>query len=452
MEDANGFDFSQFKRWYSQAGTPELEVKTSYNREKSEFRLVIKQSCPETPSQEKQEKKKPFFMPVVVALLSRESGKTIIEDSLTVKKEEEEFVFSSIEEPVACSFLRNFSAPVKVNMTRDEDELAFLMAHDGDPFNRWDAGQQLALKGIMDGITGWNSGSSFKVSPVFHEAFALLLADKQADPAFLALALTIPAENWISQQMDVVDPEAVFRIRQSFRVQLGCERGSEMLELYHQLASDRPYCYSAMDAGRRSLRNCLLKYLLSVSENDTGGGNFVEIGLGEKQYHEADNMTDKTAALIAVVNADREAGDILLADFYKSGKDDPLVVDKWLSVQAACTLSGTIERVKSLTAHPSFSIDNPNKIRSLIGAFCSANHWQFHATSGEGYVFLTDHIITLDSLNPQIAARLLTPLTLWRRYDKSRREMMRAQLIRIRDQKKKTLSADVGEIVNRSLG
>lgn len=448
MEDANSFDLSQFKRWYSQAGTPELEVETSYNEDEREYRLAIKQSCPATPGQERKE---PFFMPVNIALLLKKNGETILEETLTVDKEKEEFVFSGIDEPVACSFLRDFSAPVKVNMARREDELAFLMACDSNHFNRWDAAQQLAMKGMLDGVSAWGAGSSFKVAPAFHEPFALLLADKQVEPAFLALALTIPTENWISQQLDVVDPEAVFSTRQSFCFQLGSEHRDALLARYQQLGSDRPYYYSSSEAGRRSLRNCLLRYLLSVSEEDGvgEGERNVDIALGEAQYHEADNMTDKISALAAVVNAKREAGDRLLADFYKTWEDEPLVVDKWLSMQATCTLAGTLARVKSLTAHSAFSLKNPNKIRSLIGAFCSANHRQFHARSGEGYVFLADYIITLDSLNPQIAARLLTPLTSWRRYDQSRRDLIKTQLIRIRD--KKDLSADVGEIVSRSL-
>lgn len=446
MEDANGFDLSRFKRWYSQAGTPKLEVKTIYDKDRREYRIVINQSCP-APSSQKINK--PFFMPVRIGLLSMESGETILAETLTLSREKEEFVFSGIDHPVICSFLRDFSAPVRVDMARSDDELAFLMAHDSNPFNRWDAGQQLAMKGIMDGVCRWNSGSSFKVAPEFHRAFARLLSDCRAEPAFLSLALAIPTENWISQQLDVVDPEAVFKVRQSFCFQLGLEHRDALLERYHQLGDDRPYYYSASEAGRRSLRNCLLKYILSVSEGGRSEENNQDIGLGEKQYYEADNMTDKTAALAAVVNASRESGDSLLADFYQAWQDEPLVVDKWLSMQAVCTLKGTIERVKNLTAHPAFSLKNPNKIRALIGAFCSANHCQFHAESGEGYVFLADHIITLDSLNPQIAARLLTPLTMWKRYDQLRQDLIQTELARIRD--KKNLSPDVGEIVDRSL-
>ncbi len=446
MEDANGFDFSRFKRWYRQAGTPELEVKTSYDGDSGEYRFFVNQSCSATPGQDH---KKPFFIPVKIALLSVDSGETIMEETLELSQEKEEIVISGIDRPVICSFLRDFSAPVKVKMVRAEDELAFLMVYDSDPFNRWDASQQLAMKVILDGIGRWDSHSSFQVAPWFHEAFALLLADEQAEPAFLALALTIPTENWISQHLDIVEPEVVFHIRQSFCCQLGYEHHDALLDRYHELVNDRAYCYSAPEAGRRSLRNCLLRYLLSVSENSRAGGENKNISLGEKQYHEADNMTDRTAALTAVVNADREAGDRLLADFYQSWQDEPLVVDKWLAIQASCSLPGTIDQVKALTGHSAFSLKNPNKIRALIGTFCSANHWQFHAENGDGYNFLAGHIINLDSLNPQIAARLLTPFTMWRRYDQSRRDLIRAQLVRIGEQK--SLSADVGEIVDRSL-
>ncbi len=451
MEDANGFDLTQFKRWYSQAGTPKLTVETSYNQDTGEYRLTINQSCPPTPDQEKKE---PFFMPIAVALLSQENGETILKKTITISKEKEEFIFSGINQPVICSFLRDFSAPVKVSMNYSDDELAFLMMYDSNPFNRWDAGQQLAMQGLLSGIAHWSSYPSFKVDPAFHQAFALLLADQRAEPALLALALTIPTENWISQQLDLVDPEVVFKVRQLFCFQIGYEHRNILLTRYHELAYDSSdgdslFCYSASEAGRRSLRNCLLKYLLTVNEEGEAAESRQNLALGERQYHEADNMTDKTAALTAVVNADREAGDRLLADFYQKWQKEPLVVDKWLTIQATCTLPATLERVKALTAHPAFSLKNPNKVRALIGAFCAVNHWQFHAENGEGYAFLTEHIITLDAINPQMAARLLTPLTMWKRCDQSRRDLIRKQLVRIRS--RKNLSADVGEIVNRSL-
>ncbi len=443
MEDATGFDLGQFKRWYSQAGTPVLKVTPRYDRSKDRYTLLIAQSCPPTPGQDK---KKPFFMPVKIGLLD-ENGETFLEKTLLLRDQEQEFSFDGIAHPPVCSFLRDFSAPVKVEMERSEQELAFLMAHDSDPFNRWDAGQQLALQVLLSGISAYQRQEPFAVPDFFHQAFARLLADEQSDPAFLAQALTLPSENWIGQQLSVIDPEAVFVTRQEMRSQLSRQHLDLLLQKYSQLEADGPYVYTASEAGKRSLKNCILAYLLAA--DTTGTVDRQLLAFGENQYRTSDNMTDTLAALQGVVNGDRQLGDRLLADFYDQWQHDPLVVDKWLTLQATCCLPGTLARVQALIKHPAFSIKNPNKVRALIGAFCSANHHQFHADDGSGYLFLADQVLLLDAMNPQIAARLLTPLTLWRRYDSRRQERMLEQLRRIA--RTMTLSDDVGEIVGRSL-
>ncbi len=443
MEDATGFDLGRFKRWYSQAGTPVLRVTTEYDQSGQRYTVSIAQSCPPTPGQEK---KKPFFMPIKIGLLG-EPGETFCEKTLILQEHEQEFSFDGIPHPPVCSFLRNFSAPVKVEMERSEQELAFLMAHDSDPFNRWDAGQQLAMQVLLAGITAFRKRESFSVPEFYHHAFVCLLGDEQSDPAFLALALTLPSENWIGQQLPVIDPEAVFVIRQEMRSQLSRQHRDLLLQKYSQLEAKGSYVYTAAEAGRRSLRNCILAYLLCADTTGTVDRQLLTVG--ENQYRKSDNMTDKLAALQGVVNGDRNLGDSLLADFYEYWQHDPLVVDKWLTLQATCCLPGTLARVQALTEHPAFSIKNPNKVRALIGAFCSANHHQFHSEDGSGYRFLADHVLLLDPINPQIAARLLTPLTLWRRYDSRRQERMLEQLHRIA--RTRTLSDDVGEIVGRSL-
>ncbi len=445
MEDATGFDLGRFKRWYSQAGTPELTVNTEYKAAEHQYIVHLKQTCPSTPGQE-QKQKKPFFMPVKICLLT-ENGKTTYEQTLILEDESREFSFSGLKEQPVCSLLRNFSAPVKLNFARSVQELAFLMAHDTDPFNRWDAGQQLAMQVLLAGIKDFQQGKQVVIPDYFHQAFDLLLADEQADPSFLALALTLPGENWIGEQMSVIDPEAVFFTRQQMRRQLSLEHRDLLWECYHQYGSEDPYSYCAEEAGRRSLRNVILAYLLAAPGDDEIEQEVLATGV--EQYRQADNMTDVLAALRAVVNSDRRRGDELLADFYKKWRHDPLVVDKWLIMQATCSLPGTLTRVMKLTGHEAFSLKNPNKVRALIGAFCSNNHWQFHAKDGSGYRFLANQVLALDPMNPQIAARMLTPLTQWRRYDEIRQQQMLAQLERI--SKVATLSDDVGEIVNRSL-
>ncbi len=444
MEEASGADLSQFKRWYSQAGTPEITASQSYDAAACEFVLTLRQSCPPTPGQEEKE---PFYMPVVVGLLGGQGRDMELEDSVCIlKNREQEFRFRDVQEKPVLSLLRNFSAPVKVKSDLGDEDLAFLMAHDSDSFNRWDAGQQLGLKYLLAGISALQEGKQVRVPHLFHHAFDRIVCDEQTDPAFLAAALVLPTETWISQQLAVVDPEAVFQVRQEFRCQLSIEHRDNFFENYHSLGTEKSYHYCSAEAGRRVLRNCCLTYLLAAEPGEKIAAEL--LALGREQYKTADNMTDVSAALAGVVNADRAAGNELLADFYQKWQHDPLVVDKWLMLQATCILPGTLKRVQELMRHPAFSIKNPNKVRSLIGAFCS-NQQQFHAPDGSGYTFLADQIMVLDPMNPQIASRLVTPLTLWQRYDQARQDLMKSELERIAALP--GLSGDVGEVVGKSL-
>jgi aminopeptidase N len=240
---------------------------------------------------------------------------------------------------------------------------------------------------------------------------------------------------------------AVFTVRQQFRALLGQRLRPQLVQCYDDMHLQGPYQYSATDAGQRALRNCCLGYLLAVAPGDTIAPSLLE--LGTQQYRNSNNMSDTMAALSAVVNADLHAGTDLLADFYAQWQHDPLVVDKWLILQAGCTLPGTLERVRTLTTHPAFTYKNPNKVRSLIATFCATNHCQFHADDGSAYAFLADQVLLLDSLNPQIASRMITPLTQWRRYDALRQQLMHRQLERIADQPK--LSGDLREIVEKTM-
>jgi len=455
MVDANDTDLGDFKFWYSQAGTPILKVSGAYDAEKKEYHLQLSQHTSPTPGQEE---KKPLFMPVQIGLLGA-SGQdmTLSTDDRTVTgerspilrlgKEKQGFVFKDVPEQPVLSILRNFSAPVKVEMERSDEELAFLMAHDSDSFNRWEAGQQLILKYVLQQILVSQEAGKLQLPEIFVTAFKQLLLDREADPAFVALALNLPMENWIGEQMAVIDPDAIFAVLQFFRQQLAVRLKDEFLQVYQENTVAGPYHYSSDEAGRRSLKNTCLAYLLSP--NEWGEVSADLLTLAVSQYEKADNMTDKITALKAVVNGDRERGDKLLADFYGLWKDDPLVVDKWLTLQALCTLPGTLERVQELTVHPAFILKNPNKVRALIGAFCQGNQVHFHNRSGIGYSFLADFVLRLNSMNPQIAARQLTPLTTWKRYDSSRQSLIRAQLERILESE--GLSRDVSEVATKSL-
>ncbi|WP_319585304.1 aminopeptidase N [uncultured Desulfobulbus sp.] len=451
METAWGKDLTQFKCWYSQAGTPELTVAAEYNHTQQQVTLQVVQTCP--PTRESAEKL-PFFMPLAVGLLD-ETGNSMILDAsensstkvLILTEKKQAFVFPQIAARPTVSFLRDFSAPVKVVFEQSDVELSLMMAHDPDPFNRWDAGQKLALHHLLEQIERHQRGESIDVQEQLVRGLRNLLLDQDSDPAFLAMALVLPSENWIGQQMEVIDPVAIFTVRQQFRALIAQSLRQDLLQRYESLRLAGPYRYSAFDAGKRALRNGCLAYLLAPNLD-----GFVEPSLlqkGLQQYREADNMTDSIAALSCVINADLDAGTALLADFHTQWQYDPLVVDKWLILQAGCTLPGTLDRIKVLTTHPSFTYKNPNKVRSLIATFCATNHGQFHAADGSGYTFLGDQVCLLDELNPQIASRMITPLTQWRRYNAARQQLMRQQLERIGNQE--SLSDDVREVVEKSL-
>ncbi len=451
METAWGKELTQFKRWYSQAGTPEVTVQADYNSQTKQLVLTVAQSCPST---RESTHKLPFTMPLAVGLLDDKGNTIALKEGpnpttrvLVLSESSQEFVFDNIPSKPTVSFLRNFSAPVKVRFEQSEEELSRMMAFDPDPFNRWDAGQKLAMRYLLEQIEAFNQGKEIAVDERLITGLRNLLLDRNSDQAFLAMAMALPSENWISQQMEVIDPVAVYSVRQQFRALIARFLRIDMVQCYDSLHTTDPYRYSAHEAGRRSLRNICLAYLLAPTLEGKLEPCLLQRGVN--QYRQADNMTDAIAALGCVVNADLDTGKELLADFHGKWHHDPLVMDKWLILQAGCTLPGTLERVKELTTHPSFTFKNPNKVRSLIATFCATNHAQFHAADGSGYSFLGETICHLDTLNPQIASRMVTPLTQWRRYDQGRQQLMCAQLNHIGNQP--NLSDDVKEIVEKSL-
>jgi aminopeptidase N len=451
MEDASGADLSQFKRWYSQAGTPELHVSHAYDAKGKTYTLTIKQTCPPTPGQPVKE---PFHIPVAVGLLGEDGrdlplkldgetggqgdgGTKIIE----VRKQEETFLFRDVPHKPVPSVLRHFSAPVKVKLELTDNERLFLMAHDSDEFNRWDAGQQLEVRLLLDLIGDFQQGRALQLDRSFMSAFSATLESKMQDQAFQAFALSLPAEQYLSDFMDVIDPTAVHEARRFMQKTLAAELKETFHAVYYTNQDTGPYRVDQASVGRRSLKNICLAYLMELDEPGIRK-------LCMEQYRTAGNMTDAITALANLANADCPERQDALAAFYEKWKDDPLVLDKWLSIQALSRLPNAIEAVKGLTRHPSFNIKNPNKVRALIGAF-SANTVRFHDPGGEGYVFLADHVLTLDPMNPQIAARLVSAFTLWKRYDEKRKALMKAQLERILNAPK--LSKDVHEIVSKSL-
>ena len=451
MEDANNTDLGQFQRWYSQAGTPELQVTRSYNAKAKTYALTIRQTCPPTPGQPA---KKPFHIPIAIGLLGsygRDLPITLAKEThqegdkntivLHLRKEEETFFFPDIPEKPVPSILRHFSAPVKVKSDLTDDEHLFLMANDSDEFNRWDAGQQLAVNLLLNLVKDYQHGKTLKLDRNFVSAFIKTLESGMPDKAFQTVALSLPVESYLADFMHVIDPTAIFESRRFVQKTLATELKDTFLAVYYTNQDTGPYRVDQASIGRRSLKNICLAYLMELDEPGIRK-------LCMEQYRDAENMTDRVASLATLANFDCAERSDALASFYETWKDDPLVMDKWLSIQALSSLTTTLNTVKSLMANPAFNLKNPNKVRALIGAF-SSNAVRFHAPEGEGYAFLADQVLVIDDMNPQIAARLVSAFTMWKRYDEKRKALMRAELERILAAPK--LSRDVHEIVSKSL-
>lgn len=453
MEEASGRDLSQFKRWYTQAGTPRLTISDHFDAAQQIYTLTIRQCLPETPDGQE---KLPLHIPITVGLLGSEGeiplfmeGETGIpgtERVLELREAEQSFTFLNITEKPVPSLLRNFSAPVRLDYSYSRDDLLTLMRRDSDGFCRWDASQLLGTWVIQDAMAAYPDLESVSVDGRLVEACADLLRDTALDPAMVALMLRLPSEAYLSEIADCVRPDAIHASRNRVRQHLAEQLGGQLSAVYERLNSNESYEPSATQIARRSLKNTALGYL-SLLDSDEALERCVQ------QYRSADNMTDRLAALAAVINsthprADQRAGECLEA-FHNQFKDEPLAIDQWLSVQATCQKPDALDRVYALLKHPSFHLTNPNKVRSLIGAFCNQNLVNFHREDGAGYALLGEQICLLNSINPQMAARLLTPLTRWRKYEPARQDLMKTELARI--QALTNLSKDVYEVVSKSL-
>jgi aminopeptidase N len=411
MQDASGVDLAQFRRWYDVAGTPVLDCSGSFSG--NAFALTVKQSM--SP---------PFHIPLAVKIGPHERV-------LSVKEKEQTFRFENLSAKPVPSLLRGFSAPVILNYPYTEDELVHLLAHDDDPFNRWEAAQRLSAEIILK--------QQGKPSASFLSAIASVL--KERDPAFVAEVLALPSETFLAEQMAVVDPDALHAARNALRSALASHFKDLFLKIYREQNLEPPYSPDAASMGRRALRNAALAYLMELETEDV-------VALCYEQYGQSDNMTEQFAALAALANSNARQRAIALDSFYGKWQHEPLVVDKWLAVQAGSRLPATLARVRELLAHPAFDLKVPNKVYALIRTF-AANHVRFHAADGAGYAFLADQVLALDALNPQVAARMARGFDRWKKFDDSRKEKAKAQLERIRSAE--GLSKDVAEIVTKAL-
>lgn len=451
IEDATSTDLSQFKRWYSQAGTPQLFITQDYDAIHKHYRLTVRQSCPATPGQSE---KQPFQIPLALGLLDA-SGKELPltlagEENvvagtrvLNINAVEQVFEFVNVEQKPVPSLLRDFSAPVKIESDLSDEDYFFLMTNDSDAFNRREAGQQMAVKTIIALATDYQQNKPLLLDDSFVQAIEKTLTDTRLDKALIAAAMTLPSETYLSEFMRPIDPVAIHQARRFVMASLAQMLRPLLLVCYQANGQAGEYRLDADAIGRRALKNCCLSYLAALDDDEARK-------LCMAQFLAGENMTDVIAALGCLVNSEGPQRADALAAFYTSWKDDTLVVDKWLRLQAMCRLSDTLEHVKGLTRHPAFILKNPNKVRSLIGAFCAGNQSAFHALDGSGYRFLSDYVQKLDILNPQLAARMCNAFTQWQRYDVDRQQLMKEELERI--QQTEGLSRDVFEVISKSLG
>jgi len=447
--DVSGRDFfAQFMRWYAQAGTPEIKVEPHYDPRARTYRLDMTQTIPPTPNQPT---KQPMLIPLALGLVGKNGadlsltldGRPVPRAVIELREASQTFVFGDVSERPIPSINRGFSAPIKLSVPIEPDDLRFLAAHDGDPFNRWQAVQTLAMSLLTANAAVLRQGGAARDDDGLMAALGAILDDDKLEPAFVALNLAPPSEADIAREIGRdVDPDAVFAARRALRAAIGRKHTAALARTYDRMISRGPYSPDPQSAGRRALKNACLDLLATAADN-------AAIARAMTQYSGADNMTDRMAALETLGQHDRPERAAVLDDFYHRYADDPLIIDKWLALQATIPEPATLDRVQKLTAHPAFSMANPNRVRSLIGAFAQANHTQFNRADGLGYEFVADTVLTLDPKNPQVAARLMGAFRSWRALEARRRERAQATLRRVAAVT--TLSRDVHDIVARTL-
>ncbi|MFZ3237000.1 MAG: aminopeptidase N [Stellaceae bacterium] len=457
MQDASGVDLGRFKLWYAQAGTPEVTVEDHWDAASRSYELTVAQNVPPTPGQPE---KAPMLTPFAVGLLAadgtelpaRLEGETGAEDGgsesrtgtrvLALSEARQSFRFVDLPEAPVPSLLRGFSAPVKLKGV-PLGRLKFLAVHDPEPFARWEAGQEVAARALLDRVEALRGGRvPAALDPDLVAATRQILADAGNDPAFAAEALVLPSEAFLADQMAVVDVDAVHAAREGARGEIGRALAGEFAAAHDALADPGPYRIDGVAIGRRALRNAALGYVAAADP-------VLGAALAKAQFDDAANMTDVLAALAVLADLDRPERAAALAHFFASWSHDPLVVDKWFSLQARSSLPDTPARVKALAAHPAFERKNPNRVRALVGAFAQGNQVRFHDAGGAGYAFLADEVMAVDPSNPTTAARLVQPLCAWRRHDPARQALMQRELERVLAAP--NLSKNTYELVSKSL-
>jgi aminopeptidase N len=438
MAAASGFDFSQFMRWYSQPGTPQVTAEGSFDATTGRYTLSFRQANARASDDA------PYLIPIRVALFDA-AGSILpgTEQTLLLRESQQQFHFDGIKAEPVPSLLRDFSAPVVLDFAYGAAQLSHLLAHETDPFNAWEAGQRLASQLILEATAALSAGRTPSWPAGFVEACRRLLQQQaERGTAFVAEALSLPGESTLAEALSEIDPAALHTARNGLRRHLAEQLEGELAGVYAALAPTAAYQPSTEEAGRRALRNVCLGYLLELETAAVRQ-------LAMRQFRAADNMTDQFAALAALAQSNCPERETALADFYQRWQHEALVVDKWLQVQSGSRLPDTLATVKALTTHPAFDIGNPNKVYSLLRNF-GANLVHFNAADGSGYAFLAEKIIELDPRNPQVASRLARCFDRWKKFDAKRQAEARRALQRVREQP--GLSGDVFEVISRVLG
>lgn len=460
MEDASGVDLSQFRVWYRQAGTPLVKVAGQFNEREKTYTLHVSQACAPTAGQQSKEA---CHFPLVIGLLDAsghdlkliESGTAgggkACDGVLSVTQETQSFVFEKIDKEPIPSLLRGFSAPVRLEYDYSRDDLMFLMSHDNDGFNRWEAGQRLAIDVIQEVVGQIQQGLQIDVDERLIQACEsnlnqVIEDNGSVDKAMIASMLEMPSETYLGEVADIADVDSIHEAREAVRLQIAEKMKGLLLSVYKLNQDSDDYNFAVHAIARRSLKNTALAYLMLPRETEM-------VNLCAKQFEQANNMTDTSAAIRALINSEAEDAalvrDKALTDFFNRWSDEALVIDHWFALQASCSRAGALARVKTLLAHRDFDMKNPNRMRSVVATFATQNIVHFHERSGAGYAFLADSVIELNTLNPQMAARILLPLTQWRKVESSRQSLMKEELRRILDVE--NLSENVYEIASKSV-
>ncbi|MBC6438831.1 MAG: aminopeptidase N [Rhodospirillales bacterium] len=447
MADANDADLNHFKLWYSQAGTPVISASGAYDADTRSYELTLAQATAPTPGQPD---KKPLHIPFEVGLIGPNGsemettveGVTSSSHVLNLTSDSMTFRFGNVGAAPVPSLNRGFSAPVRLKTDLSDEDCAFLLAHDTDPFARWEAGQQYGTRVLLDMVAQIRSGVEATIDDHYVEALGAVLADGGIDPMAKAQALSMPAESYLADQMETVDVDAIHTAREAMRLALGQRYRDDWLATFNACRCDEPFSPDAAQAGRRALKGAALTYYAATADAEA-------IARVKAEYDRADNMTERLAALVLIGLIDAPERAACFDDFYVRFRNDDLVVNKWLGVQALSPLPGAVDRVAALLGHEAFNIRNPNKVYALVGAFAMGNPVNFHKKDGSGYRFLADRLLELDALNPHVAARMVDALGRWQRQDSARQELMKAELRRVRA--RDGLSPDLIEKIDKSL-